>query len=149
MDYIYDSDMLEEKLAEKEGLSKGAKAYIYLTWLGLSAAEIKAARYNGMVSTVEWDDRMTFVKDEKISAFLSSCVDISDFGKYASEAENSGIEPGLVYKMGFFNIRYEQKKLGQPEDVVRIREMAKVIGEDASALSNEYLDYEKGRNAIY
>lgn len=147
MEYIYSFDMLDKKISENNTLSDGAKAYICLTWLGLSPKEIGEACYNKAMRTVEWNDMTIFVKEDRIASRLASLEDISLCRSCADEAE-SAAPHGLLYISGFFNMRYEQKQLGQPEDIVRVKEMARIIGKNMPELNVQYLEYEKARNSL-
>lgn len=146
---ILDFNALSE-LAEQKKLSAEAEKYIYLLWLGLTEREAGSACYNPATKTVDLDDRTVFVKEEKIENRLSS-----DGGKpfshealsaARSELEKAEISPESIYKSGFFNIRYEQSLLKQPEDSVRIREMMRHIKCTVEELDFEYENYCKLRN---
>lgn len=150
MNYVYNFDMFQEKLSAAS-LSKEATAYLYLTWLGLSDNEICNSCYNSHMRILEWDDRTVFIKENTIADFLSALgIQTSDIDVKgaSSEAEKSGVSPALVRKMGFFNIKYEQKKLGQPEDIVRMKEMARNIGQSLDELNSEYQPYKAERNKL-
>lgn len=97
--------------------------------------------------TVEWNDRTVFVKDDRIADRLAAVEDISLCRSFADEAE-AVIVHELLYISGFFNMRYEQKQLGQPEDIVRVKEMARIIGKNMPELNVQYLEYEKARNSL-
>lgn len=62
-----------------------------------------------------------------------------------SELEKVSLSADDIYKTGFFNMRFEQSELGQPEDIVRIKEMSRNIGIIAEELDKEYLLYCSGR----
>ena len=137
-------------LAEQKKLSAEAEKYIYLLWLGLTEREAGSACYNPATKTVDLDDRTVFVKEEKIENRLSS-----DGGRPFSPEESSAVHYELekaeissenIYKSGFFNIRFEQSLLKQPEDSVRIREMMRNIKRSAEELDFEYENYCKLRN---
>lgn len=53
-----------------------------------------------------------------------------------------------LYTSGFFNMRYEQSVLGQPEDIVRIKEIKRHIKENAETIEKEYELYSKSRAAL-
>ncbi len=138
------------RLAEQKKLSAEAEKYIYLLWLGLTEREAGSACYNPATKTVDLDDRTVFVKEEKIENCLSS-----DGGRPFSREELSAVRSELekaesssekIYESGFFNIRFEQSLLKQPEDSVRIREMMRHIKRTAEELDFEYENYCKMRS---
>lgn len=100
--------------------------------------------------TVDLDDRTVFVKEEKIENRLSSdggrSFSHEELSAVRSELEKAEISPENIYKSGFFNIRFEQSLLKQPEDSVRIREMMRHIKRSAEELDFEYENYCKMRS---
>lgn len=137
------------RLAEQKKLSAEAEKYAYLLWLGLTEREAGSACYNPATKTVDLDDRTVFVKEERIGELLSAdgAKPLSPEAVSAahSELEKAEIPPEIIYRSGFFNIRYEQSLLKQPEDSVRIREMMRRIGLTAEELDFEYENYCKMR----
>ncbi|MGN1100670.1 MAG: hypothetical protein ACI4RG_00650 [Huintestinicola sp.] len=136
------------ELAEQKDLSLNTKKFIYLIWLGLTSSEASSANYNPAMRTVEWSDRTLFVKEDKMAECLSAekgrSLDKSSISSALEELKKAGISADDIYKSGFFNMRFEQSELGQPEDIVRIKEMSRHIGIGADALEQEYkLYYEK------
>lgn len=138
------------KLIKQKKLSANAEKYAYFLWLCLNDREISSACYNPATKTVEIDDMTVFVKEDTIENLLSS-----DGGKpfssesifsARSELEKADISLESIYRSGFFNIRYEQSLLGQPEDSVRIREMKRSIKCSPKELENEYENYCKIRS---
>lgn len=131
-----------DSLAEEKKLSLAAQKFIYLVWLGLTPSEIVCAYYNINMRTLEWSDRTLFIKEDKIAEYLSAesgrPLDNESISAAQSELENAGISVEQVYKSGFFNMRFEQSKLKQPEDIVRIKEMRRNIGNNAEELEKEY-----------
>lgn len=93
--------------------------YIFLSWLGLT--------------------------EDEIASFLEKCSGniISDYDKAGSEADKLGLFHELVYKMRFFYYKLELKKTGQPEDIVRFKEIMRNIGSDEKTISSEFEQYEK------
>lgn len=138
------------KLAEQKKLSAEAEKYIYFLWLGLTEREAGSACYNPATKTVDLDDRTVFVKEEKIESCLSSDggkpFSHEELSAVHSELEKAEISPEKIYESGFFNIRFEQSLLKQPEDSVRIREMMRHIKRTAEELDFEYENYCKMRN---
>lgn len=108
------------------------------------------ACYNSATKTVDLDYRTVFVKEEKIESRLSSDggkpFSHEELSAVHSELERAEISPENIYKSGFFNIRFEQSLLKQPEDSVRIREMMRHIKRSAEELDLEYENYCKMRN---
>ena len=137
------------KLTKQKNLSADAEKYIYLLWLGLTSSEISSAYYNPATRTVDMSDSTIFVKEDKIAKCLSSDggspLDKKSIVSAQSELEGAGISPELIYKSGFFNMRYEQSVLGQPEDIVRIKEMERHIRSSSEELEKEYESYCKSR----
>lgn len=133
------------KLIKQKKLSPSAEKYIYFMWLGLTEREISTACYNSAAKTIGLDDRTVFVKEEAIEKFLAS-----DNGKPFSfeelslaryELERAEILPEDIYRSGFFNLRFEQSVLGQPEDSVCMREMKRNIKCSSKVLEKEYEKY--------
>lgn len=139
------------QLAEKEKLSVNAEKYLYLTWLGLTPSEMRSAYYNSVMRTVEWNDRVIFVKDDKMAERLAQNsggpLGEKELSSAEAELNSAGISPKLVYKMGFFNMRWEQAELNQPEDIVRIKEMSRHIGCNTAELEKEFENYRKARSS--
>ncbi|WP_432650311.1 hypothetical protein [Huintestinicola sp.] len=139
------------KLAEQKNLSLNAQKFIYLIWLGLTPAEISSANYNTAMRTVEWGDRTLFVKENKMAECLAAdggrLLDKGSISSAETELEKVSISADLIYKTGFFNMRFEQSELGQPEDIVRIKEMSRHIGISADELDKEYKLYCSKRKA--
>lgn len=139
--YIFGFDQLE-KLLESKNLSDNAKKYSYLTWLGLTPSEMTSSYYNHRTRTVESDDRVIFVKEDRIAELLApmdgQAPKKSEISSAETELNDAGISPAQLYKMSFFNIRLAQAELGQPEDIVRIKEMSRHIGQSAAELDKEY-----------
>lgn len=137
-------------LTDQKKLSAAAEKYIYLLWLGLTEREIGAAFYNPATKTVDLDDRTVFVKEEKIEECLSSDggkpLSQKSISDARSELEKADITPESIYRSGFFNFRYEQTLLNQPEDSVRIREMMRKIKCTSEELETEYKKYCEMRN---
>ena len=73
-------------------------------------------------------DRSVYVKEDDIASFLEKCSGniIGDYDKAGSEAD-----------------KLELKKTGQPEDIVRFKEIMRHIGSDEKTISNEFEQYEK------
>ncbi|MGN0665500.1 MAG: hypothetical protein ACI4KF_03130 [Huintestinicola sp.] len=140
-DVILNFDALD-KLAKQKGLSENAKRFIFLIWLGLTPAEISSANYNIITRTIEWGDRTLFVKEDKIAECLSAGggkpLDRERISSAETETEKAGLSAELIYRSGFFNFRFEQSELKQPEDIVRIKEMKRHIGDDSEVLEKEY-----------
>lgn len=140
------------RLAQQKKLSANAEKYIYLLWLGLTSSEISSAYYNHATRTVDISDSTIFVKEDKIAECLSlgggSPLDKKSISDAQSELEKAGISTESIYKWGFFNMRYEQSALGQPEDIVRIKEIKRHIKESAEKLEKEYEIYSKSRAAV-
>lgn len=147
-DIIIDFTSLCE-LAEQKKLSADAEKYIFLLWLGLTDREICSAYYNPAAKTVDLDDRTVFVKEEKAEERLSANggrpFSPEELSSAHSELEKAGITPESIYRSGFFNLRFEQLLLDQPEDIVRIREMKRHIDRSSEELEKEYELYCKMR----
>ena len=125
-----------------------AKAYIYLSWLGLTESEIKSAAaedYNAAMRILMCGDRSVYIKEDEIALFLSGAEGniVADTEKARIEAEKLGLPHEFLYKMRFFYDKLELKKTGQPEDIVRFKEIMRNIGSDKSTLSEEFERYEK------
>ena len=140
------------RLAHQKKLSANTEKYIYLLWLGLTSSEISSAYYNPATRTVDISDSTIFVKEDKIAECLSSGggspLDKKSISDAQAELENAGISPEIIYKSGFFNMRYEQSVLGQPEDLVRIKEMGRHIKDSAEKLEKEYTSQEQRFNTV-
>ena len=152
MDEIIKDFTSLSNLATQKNISVNAEKYIYFLWLGLTSSEISSAYYNPATRTVDISDSTIFVKEDKIAECLSSGggspLDKKSISDAQSELESAGISPELIYKWGFFNMRYEQSVLGQPEDLVRIKEMERHIKGSADKLEKEYELYSKSRAAL-
>lgn len=118
--------------------------------LGLTECETGLACYNSATKTADLDDRTVFVKEKKIENCLSSDggkpFSHEELSAVNSELEKAEISPENIYRSGFFNIRYEQSLLKQPEDSVRTREMMRHIKRTAEELDFEYENYCKLRS---
>ena len=140
-EYILGLEQLEQLLKSKN-LSANAVNYSYLTWLGLTPNEMASAFYNHNTRTVEFDDRVIFVKQDRMAERLADIsgrpIEKKNIASAEKELKESEISPAFLYKMSFFNIRLEQAKLGQPEDIVRIKEMSRHIGQSNEELEREY-----------
>lgn len=136
------------------------KAYICLSWLGLSSDEIKKADtsdYNSMMRILNCGDRNIYVKDDAAAELLGSIVSVHSgsllgcshkkCGEYYDFAEKKASQYGasnkFIYKMRFFFEKYELKQNGQPEDKIRFKEIINTIGEDEKVLMNEFEQYEQ------
>lgn len=139
-------------LTTQKNISANAEKYIYLLWLGLTSSEISSAYYNPATRTVDISDSTIFVKEDKIAECLSSGggspLDKKSISDAQAELENADISPEIIYKSGFFNMRFEQSVLGQPEDIVRIKEIKRHINGSADKLEKEYELYSKSRAAL-
>ncbi|MGN0553453.1 MAG: hypothetical protein ACI4I1_08715 [Oscillospiraceae bacterium] len=143
-EYILGFEQLEQILKSKK-ISANAVNYSYLTWLGLTPNEMTSAYFNHNTRTVEFNDRVIFVKEDRMAECLAD-ISGQPIGKKSitsaeKELNAAEISPAFLYKMSFFNIRLEQAKLGQPEDLVRIKEMSRYIGQDTKTLEQEYADF--------
>ncbi|MGN0599115.1 MAG: hypothetical protein ACI4JK_04395 [Oscillospiraceae bacterium] len=140
-EYILGFEQLEQLLKGKS-LSENAVKYSYLTWLGLTPNEMTSAYYNQNTRTVESDDRVIFVKQDRMAEQLADMsgqpIAKKNIASAEKELNESEISPAFLYKMSFFNIRLEQARLGQPEDIVRIKEMSRYISQSPEALEREY-----------
>lgn len=149
-DIILDFSALD-RLAEEKNLSVKAQKFLYLIWLGVPPKEACSALYNTAVRILEWNDSTLYVKDDKAAMILGAdggkSLDKNSSDAAAKELAAAGISSALVSKMGFFNMRYEQSELGQPEDIVRVSEIARHIGLGAEELENEYKLYCRRRKA--
>ena len=63
-------------------------------------------------------------------------------------AEKYGLGYKFVYKMCFFNEKYTLKQSGQPADLVKFKDMVKIIDINIDVLLKEFDDYEKCRNSL-
>jgi len=131
-----------------DGANTELKAYVYLSWLGLSRDEIENADisdYNPAMKMLVCGDRYVFVKEPEIAGFLSGAGALPDRNACENaekEAEKLGLSHDHVYKMRYFYDKLGLKRGGQPEDIVREREIAFCLGTDISALDDEFLRYE-------
>lgn len=144
-EFITCFDDISKRTAES---GRDAKAYIFLSWLGLTESEMKSAGaddYNAAMRILMCGDRSVYVKEDEIASFLEKCSGniIGDYDKAGSEADKLGLSHDLVYKMRFFYDKLELKKTGQPEDIVRFKEIMRNIGSDEKTISNEFEQYEK------
>lgn len=83
-----------------------------------------------------------------LSSGGGSPLDQKNISDAQAELENAGISPEIIYKSGFFNMRFEQSVLGQPEDIVRIKEIKRHINGSADKLEKEYELYSRSRAAL-
>lgn len=145
-DIIRDFGGICERLGD--AADTALKAYVYLSWLGLSRDEIEnadIADYNPAMKMLVCGERYVFVKEPEIAEFLSSADALPDknaCGTAEKEAEKLGLSHDHVYKMRYFYDKLGLKQSGQPEDIVREREIAFCLGVDICTLDDEFLRYE-------
>lgn len=151
-EYIVGFEQLEQLLKSKN-LSANAVEYSYLIWLGLTPNEMSCAYYNPNTRTVEFDDRVIFVKQDRMAERLADIsgrpIEKKNIASAEKELNDAGISPAFLYKTGFFNIRLEQAKLGQPEDLVRIKEMSRHIGQSNEELEREYAAFLEANSSSF
>ena len=144
------------------------KTYVCLAWLGLTPEEIKnavASDYNQAVKALVINEKVIFINEKEIADLLlenvSSCnssdkiirsKSCSDNAWICLDAEKTAEKYGLgykfVYKMCFFNEKYTLKQSGQPADLVKFKDMVKIIDINIDVLLKEFDDYEKCRNSL-
>lgn len=138
---IYFSEQLSDLIKTAE-LSDNAAKFVYLTWLGLSPAEMSTAYYNSSMKMIEWNDGNIFVNDdsaaELLSSFGSEPLTLMEISAAENELRDAEVSVEEVYRSGFFNMRRKQAEIGQPEDVVRVREMSRRIGLSGEKMKQEY-----------
>lgn len=150
LNFIYEFDELEEAL--ENITDKSVITYQYLSWLGLSHQEILMAQtddYNPRMRVIHTGERVVYVKDDKIALTLANAAEcgesmiVPDADAVKQAAEESGVSPVYVYKMGYFREKFDLKRRNQPEDLMSFKKMIRYINENENELAKEFSEYEK------
>lgn len=148
MTLIYEFEELDKAL---KNVDDNTALYLYLSWLGLSHKEIIAAEtgdYNQRMRMLHTGGRAVYVKEDKIAAALEKASRsneikiMPDPDPARLKAEQAGVSPVYVYKMGYFKEKLDLKRRKQPEDLMRFKAMIRYIGEDEQQLADEFKEYE-------
>lgn len=150
MRFIYCFEELDAVV--KDITDENALMYLYLSWLGLSDDEIaslEASDCNMNMRIIHTGGRTVYVKDDKIAELLKKFCSVNtdkilpESDKARSLAENNGVSPIYVYKMGYYMEKLDLKQRNQPEDIMRFKAMIRHIGQDEEILAKEFSEYEK------
>mgnify|MGYP005834137033 FL=1 len=146
-----------EKLFEAD---KQAGMYVCLSWIGLTADEIKFAKvcdYNPAMRMLHTEERVIYIQDDEVAEKLKKRCEnvppysmelmVADCAKAAAKAEELGVSPAFVYKMKYFKEKQQSAISGEPEDFIRKKECLKYIGESEEELEAQFINYQKNVKA--
>lgn len=141
-------DDIERNGTEAEkSLANAVAIYVYLSWLGLLADEIRRATvsdYNANMRVLQLEDKCFYVSEEKIAdelkrnvsaAMKKNCKILrSDFSaadifeETAAVAYRYRLSNEYILKMYYFNEQYDCDKNNRPKNKSKIKEIISNLG---------------------